>query len=173
MNSPSAAEAEADELAASFWDYSLDVYARPGVADSCLRLQDEAGLDVNLLLLCGWLAMRGRGSLDAAAARHLESAAAPWRHAVLAPLRAARRRLKPAAAHDARVAALRRRLAELELRAERVAQALLVRALPAVRLVPPRGRRADAAASLAAYAGAALAADERESLLNALTAGGD
>ncbi len=25
----------------SFWDYSLDAYARPGVADACLGLQDR------------------------------------------------------------------------------------------------------------------------------------
>jgi len=39
-----------------FWDFSLAVYRRPGVAAACLRLQDEAGVDVNLLLYFCWLA---------------------------------------------------------------------------------------------------------------------
>ena len=30
------------------------LYAQPGVADACLKLQDEFGLDVNLVLFCIW-----------------------------------------------------------------------------------------------------------------------
>ena len=36
---------------ASFWDFSVGTYRRPGVADACLSLQDRYGLDVNVLLL--------------------------------------------------------------------------------------------------------------------------
>jgi len=45
-------EAEVTE----FWEFSLAAYARPGVADACLSLQDRHGCEVNLLLLCLWLA---------------------------------------------------------------------------------------------------------------------
>jgi hypothetical protein len=34
-----------------FWDFSLALYAKEGVADACLLLQDKLGYDVNLLLL--------------------------------------------------------------------------------------------------------------------------
>ena len=43
----------------AFWDYSLKTYNRPHVGKACLRLQEEAGADVNLVLLCLWLAARG------------------------------------------------------------------------------------------------------------------
>ena len=38
-----------------FWEYSVQQYARPGVADTCLVLQDEHTLDVNMLLYAAWL----------------------------------------------------------------------------------------------------------------------
>ena len=48
------------DAADEFWQFSLEVYARPQVADLCLVLQDEHGFDVNILLLCLWLA-QGEG----------------------------------------------------------------------------------------------------------------
>ncbi|MCG8546534.1 MAG: TIGR02444 family protein, partial [Alphaproteobacteria bacterium] len=33
----------------AFWNFSLRAYARPGVADACIRLQDRYGVDVNVL----------------------------------------------------------------------------------------------------------------------------
>ena len=57
---------EAAEAAASFWAFSLEFYARPGVAEACLALQDRHGLDVNILLLCCWLGWSGRGRLSPA-----------------------------------------------------------------------------------------------------------
>ena len=40
-----------DQTAASaFWQFSLDVYARPQVAELCLALQDEHNFDVNAVL---------------------------------------------------------------------------------------------------------------------------
>lgn len=38
-----------------FWDYSVARYGHPRVKTLCLRLQDEWGFNVNLLLFCGWL----------------------------------------------------------------------------------------------------------------------
>ncbi|GAA0854954.1 TIGR02444 family protein [Aliiglaciecola litoralis] len=38
-----------------FWHYSIRVYSEDAVKQLCLRLQDEAQLNVNLLLLCGYL----------------------------------------------------------------------------------------------------------------------
>lgn len=42
-----------------FWQFSEQHYARPGVAEACLQLQDEHGANVNLLLLLLMLEERG------------------------------------------------------------------------------------------------------------------
>jgi len=38
----------------AFWRFSLAFYARPGMADALIALQDRAGLDVNLMLFALW-----------------------------------------------------------------------------------------------------------------------
>lgn len=78
-----------DEL----WRYAEITYARPGVSAACLRLQDECGADVNLLLAAAWLASRGL-IWDAATVDALIAGCAAWRREVIAPLRSARRRFK-------------------------------------------------------------------------------
>jgi uncharacterized protein (TIGR02444 family) len=115
-----------------FWAFSIAVYDRPGVAAACLALQERHGLDVNLLLFCCWSAAQGR-QLDAKSLTAAEAAVAGWRNQVVRPMRALRRRLKreiagfPAEA----VEALRRRLLDLELEAERLEQQRLETFLPA------------------------------------------
>ena len=77
-----------------FWRFSLRFYGRPGVADACLSLQDQAGADVNLLLFLLFLAERKR-QLDAAEIARFDAAVSQWRDSVVKPLRALRRGLKP------------------------------------------------------------------------------
>ncbi len=48
-----------------FWDFSLAVWGREAVEPACLALQERHGIDVNVLLFCGWAGRRGR-ALDAA-----------------------------------------------------------------------------------------------------------
>ena len=48
-----------------FWDFSLRVYGRDGVGAACLHLQENHGIDVNVMLFCLWLGETGRGVLDA------------------------------------------------------------------------------------------------------------
>src|SRR5260370_38487408 len=81
-------------LAEEFWARSLALYGHREIAVACLRLQDEHGLDVNILLLCCFLARSGRGRLNTADLAAAEARVAPWRAAVIVPLRAARRALK-------------------------------------------------------------------------------
>lgn len=111
-----------------FWEFSLEFYGRPGVAQACLALQDEAGLDVNLLLFCIWAARGGPGSLTPAALERAISASAAWRLQVVGPLRAARRAAKGLGGEHA--LAFRDDLAATELAAERVEQWLLYESLP-------------------------------------------
>jgi len=112
-----------DAAAEEFWAFSLDLYARPGVADACLRLQDVYGLDINLLLLCCWLERRGC-RLDATELAAAEARAEPLRTQILAPLRAVRRALKTMPLAGA--AGLYVRVKEVELAAEREEQRLIV-----------------------------------------------
>ena len=102
------------------WDYSLEVYARDGVADALLALQDEFGLDVNMLLYAAWLAARGL-QLDTAHLAPLEARVAPWREQVIRPLRRLRRQWRD----YPQAGALRDALKGLELQAEQSQQALM------------------------------------------------
>jgi uncharacterized protein (TIGR02444 family) len=104
----------------AFWRFSLAFYARPGVADALLALQDRAGRDVNLILFGLWLAVSRQHRLDAAGLAAAKAAAAAINAAAVAPLRRLRRRLKGTADRD--LAILRRRIAGLELQAERRVQ---------------------------------------------------
>lgn len=112
-----------------FWDFSLAVYGREGVAAACLGLQERHGVDVNLLLFGCWAGHRGRALEPAEVARLME-AAGPWHEGVVRPLRAARRWLKAQdAAPDSAAEALRARVEAAELEAEEIEQALIAGAL--------------------------------------------
>jgi uncharacterized protein (TIGR02444 family) len=137
-----------DAIADEFWAFSLDVYARPAVAAACLRLQDEQDLDVNLLLLCCWLARSGRGRLSEGDLAAAEARAAPWRRDVVEPLRGVRRALKAMAGSG--VPALYGELKRLELSAEREEQRRLA-AGPWSRRAAGPARDDDLVANLGLY----------------------
>lgn len=122
------------DAADGFWAHSLRVYAQPGVSAACLRLQDEAGLDVNLLLLALYAGRIGR-AIGVEDWQRLDARVAPLREHLIQPLRHARRWLKqqppiPLQPALGGKSELRPALAELELQAERQVQALLEQALP-------------------------------------------
>jgi uncharacterized protein (TIGR02444 family) len=117
-----------------FWDYAVGLYRRPGVEAACLELQARHGLDVNLVLLCCWLASRGV-ACDEPILRRIAAAAESWQAAFVRPLRAVRRRLKadladhPPGSIPARwpelTSGLRGRVLALEIEGERLEQLLL------------------------------------------------
>ncbi len=102
------------------WQYSLSRYRLNGVEALCLEAQDRHGVDVNLLLLAGWLGERG-WRLEPAQLAELERAVEPWREAVVLPLRSLRRQWRGMPDR----AALREGLKALELRAEGQLQDML------------------------------------------------
>lgn len=110
-----------------FWDWSLRVYGRPGVAPICLDWQDGHGADVNLVLLALWLASTGR-ELEPANAEHALALSSSWQDGTTGPLRAIRRRAKwalatlPGGEQRHLMEGLRRAVAEAELAAEHVQQ---------------------------------------------------
>jgi uncharacterized protein (TIGR02444 family) len=110
-----------------FWDFSLAVYRKPGVADACLRLQDEAGVDVNLLLFFCWLGLTRDEALGEVEIRDIVERTAGWRDHVVRPLRDVRRWTKGGAEGmpAGPVEALRSRVKRIELESERLQQAML------------------------------------------------
>ena len=97
----------------ALWRFSLALYARPGVADALIALQDRAGRDVNLILFALWLGATRARRLDPAELAAAEAAIAPLNAGVVHPLRRLRRELKAAADRD--IQALRRRILQAEL----------------------------------------------------------
>lgn len=83
-----AAQCATDSPHNPLWDFALALYGRPGVKDVLLRLQDEADMDVLILLADRWLAQQ---QLNWPAAESLQDYL-HWRDAMIVPLRALRRR---------------------------------------------------------------------------------
>lgn len=106
-----------------FWRFSLMVYARPGVADALIGLQNRAGHNVNLILFGMWLGLCAGAQLDAVGLARAKAAIDGLDRGVVAPLRELRRALKADPDPDVRV--LRRRVLGLEIAAERRVQARL------------------------------------------------
>ena len=131
----------------NFWNFSLQLYRKPGVGQACVALQDGLGLNVNLLLFCCWHGSENR-ALPEEDIRRAMTEAEGWQRDVIQPLRAVRRRLKAGVApvSAAECEALRRKVNDLELEGERIAQGTL-EALPA----PAAGRRSAVEANLALY----------------------
>ncbi|MBP5857037.1 TIGR02444 family protein [Marivibrio halodurans] len=137
-NGPAASEAEA------LWRFSVRLYEAGGVEDAALALQDEHGLDVNLLLLCCFLGLHGvRATRETIAT--LDQHARAWRAVAVEPLRGLRRRLKQdVGTISAETAApFREQVKALELEAERLQQEMLFRTLE--RLPGRDGREAERA----------------------------
>jgi uncharacterized protein (TIGR02444 family) len=110
-----------------FWQFSLELYAAPGVKEACLSLQDELGLDVNLVLLSAWLAQHGR-RIEPALIEPLLTVSDRHQASIMQPLRQARRSLDPSSAEPwlvPHIAAQRRALLAVELQLERVEQVRL------------------------------------------------
>ena len=53
-------DADTDTATTPFWRFSLHFYRHTGVSDACIALQDDCGVDVNLLLFLLWLAAERR-----------------------------------------------------------------------------------------------------------------
>lgn len=130
------------------WDFAIEHYARLGVADACLCLQDEHGQSVALLIWRLWSLDRPVGE---AALAEAVSTAREWERTVLRPLRAVRRALKQSnSAIDPGVSEeLRREIVSIELKAERrLLEALeaLTSRLPVARAEPVAALRSAARA---------------------------
>ena len=116
------------EDAAAFWRYAVAVYRREGVQERCLYLQDDHGLDVNILLFVAWLAAAHRRSLTPEDCRALIEATEDWRRDVVRAIRAVRRHVKPMAVRKPGLDVVYQSLKATELDAERAQHGLLIEA---------------------------------------------
>jgi uncharacterized protein (TIGR02444 family) len=158
-----------ERIGEAFWRFSLALYARPGVADALVALQNRGAGDVNVMLFGLWLGVSRGSVLTAAELAEAEAAIAPITAAAVIPLRELRRRLKPTADPDLR--ALRRRIAGLELAAERRVQSRLAASpLGVSRAAPGDGRLAVARGNLALALGDEFASAEAGTICRALAA---
>jgi uncharacterized protein (TIGR02444 family) len=145
--------ATAEPESEALWHFSLEFYAAPGMAEALIALQDQEGLDVNLMLFALWFGLSGRGRLDRNALSAAEQAVRAIRTDVVEPLRSLRRRLRNCPDED--VQHLREGVKVLELEGEKLVQARLARLVGAVGAEgPPLQRRlAEARANFALYLG--------------------
>lgn len=120
------------ELEAECWAFALSIYARPGVAEACLALQNDAGVDVMLLLTVTFAAVKQRVLLAPDDIRALDEACRPWRDQIVRPLRTIRSGLKtgPQPAPSVPTEQFRSQVKALELAAEKLENKLLVECLP-------------------------------------------
>lgn len=121
------------------WAWVLAAYARPGVADACLELQDTTGQNVPLLLWAAWAAATGR-RINPDTREAASDTARVWEDTAVAPLRAVRRALKVRAVdmEDDDREAVRAQVKAVELEAER-------RLLLALEALTPAGSGANIA----------------------------
>ncbi|ESQ74982.1 TIGR02444 family protein [Asticcacaulis sp. AC402] len=142
-------------MAEPFWDWAVAVYGRGSVAEACLRLQDEGGHNVPLLLWAAWAGVHGVRIGDDLASQ-AAAIARVWSDEVIVPLRKVRRRMK-AALHDGddrdRMT-VRNLVKATELEAEKALMAQLTELVVPGALLPPGDQATAISEALRPVAGA-------------------
>src|ERR1700736_6545030 len=83
------------EMESPLWRFSLAVYRGAGVQEECLDVQERYSVDVNLLMLCGYVGAVEGAVLSASDVEDALDATGSWHAAVVRGLRQVRRSLKP------------------------------------------------------------------------------
>jgi uncharacterized protein (TIGR02444 family) len=104
----------------SLWDFSCAFYAKPSVAACCLQLQDEQGVNINVLLWSLWL--EGRHIvLTAEILSSAIMAIGPFDKHYVQSLRKIRRQLSSEFAQNIdKILSLKKKISEAELLAEKI-----------------------------------------------------
>ncbi|HEX4408135.1 MAG TPA: TIGR02444 family protein [Xanthobacteraceae bacterium] len=135
-----------------FWRFSLKFYREHNVSEACIALQDEFGVDVNLLLFLLWLASDDR-QLSADEVQMLDDNVRDWRNLTIVPIRDTRRKLKgvETLVAPAKQEAFRNKVKAIELDAERLQQEALYEFTKSGPLGTPTSAVKAAQANIAAY----------------------
>ena len=155
-----------------FWTFSLGYYRGAGVSEACLELQDNCGVDVNVMLFLLWQATLKR-QLGATQVKALAEKVGPWQIDVLGPIRGLRRMLKGNAPLLDKGAAelFRTKIKAIELEAERLQQEAMHAMAAGIISEAAPSTEAAARASIAAYesvAGSPFAVTAVDTLIAAL-----
>lgn len=106
----------------------MELYSSPEVSSACLDLQDQHGIDVNLLLLCCWYGARV-GELSETSLNQALAYSKQWREEVVKPLRQTRVWMKSNIPSDQNQRLsfqdVRNEIKSVELRAEKHQQSVL------------------------------------------------
>jgi uncharacterized protein (TIGR02444 family) len=135
-----------------FWTFSLGYYRAAGVSEACLELQDNCGVDVNVVLFLLWQATQKR-QFAAVQVKALTEKVGPWQIDVIGPIRGLRRMLKSdAPLLDKGSAELfRTKIKAIELEAERLQQEAMHAMAAGIVSEAAATTEAAARASIAAY----------------------
>lgn len=108
-----------------FWKFSVKFYREPSVEQCLLTLQNERGLNVNVILFCCWYALGDQGRLSKVDIKQILGSIHPWHDRVVVPLRRIRRLLKSKASNPT-WCDLATEVLEQELFAEQIEQLILL-----------------------------------------------
>ena len=114
----------------AFWEFSLRIYAEPGVQEECLALQERLRLDVNLLLFCAYAGAKLGIALSQQDIADMVALTAGWQDSVVRSLRAVRSTMKRWSEDKTQpiakpAAALRVAVKKAELDSERIEHEML------------------------------------------------
>lgn len=115
------------DLDNALWRFVLPFYGSAGVSPACLVLQDQIGVDVNILLVAAYAAAERGVVLDRDDLAAADALVSGWRREVVEPLRRVRNRMKsgPAPAPSPATEPLRNKIKAAELDGEQIALAVL------------------------------------------------
>ncbi len=107
-----------------FWNFSVKIYRYRVVEDSLIRLQNERGLNVNVILFCVWYGLIDQGRLSKAQLKLVLSSIQPWHERIVLPLRRLRQQIEIKGVEP--WITIRKQVLENEIASEHVEQLLLV-----------------------------------------------
>jgi uncharacterized protein (TIGR02444 family) len=116
-------------ISESFWDFSVRTYRRTGVPEACLSLQNDYGVDVNMVLYCVWIGAASGVFDDESFSRSSEFSKL-WADNIVIPIRSARTWMKTAGCHldpvpTAPCMEFREEIKSVEFAAEKMQQEVL------------------------------------------------
>ncbi|NKB38437.1 MAG: TIGR02444 family protein [Gammaproteobacteria bacterium] len=116
-------------MSESFWDFSIRTYSCEQVPEACLTLQNNYGVDVNILLFTLWYG-HTRGPIAEPLFREVLDFSGSWSAQVVVPLRGVRTWLKTDGCEDSRMhkedcQMYREKVKKLELAGEKIQQEVL------------------------------------------------
>jgi uncharacterized protein (TIGR02444 family) len=122
------------------WHFALAFYGRQDVSSACLVLQDQLGVDIDILLFAIFAGVERGVALDMQELAAIDSLVRGWRTEIVQPLRQIRKRLKSGPFSSSATEELRNRIKADEIKAEQIELAMLAGWLerqPPRRVDPP------------------------------------